>query len=165
MKVVFLDIDGVLNSDEYISRIKHSNVKGIQREIDVDRVKLLTKALNETGAKVVVTSTWRLTKYIGLIEELLASYGIRIDTTPFIDNERGLEIKKWLSENQDVENFVIVDDEVFDSFDEGLLEKLVKISDKNGQCLGDGLQPKDVEEIINRLGRTRKREFERDGER
>ncbi len=35
MKVIFLDIDGVLNSDEYFERIKNLNVHGIEEEVDV----------------------------------------------------------------------------------------------------------------------------------
>ena len=44
MKVIFLDIDGVLNSDEYIDRAK--NTQGIERHIDIDKVKLLKKAID-----------------------------------------------------------------------------------------------------------------------
>ena len=73
-----------------------------------------------------------------------------------------IEIKKWLSENQGVEDFLIIDDEIFDSFDEGLMKKLVKISNGNGRSLGEGLLPKDVNEIIERLGRKKaKEEIER----
>ena len=44
MKVIFLDIDWVLNSDEYIDRAK--NTQGIERHIDIDKVKLLKKAID-----------------------------------------------------------------------------------------------------------------------
>ena len=47
MKVIFLDIDGVLNSDDYIDRAKNS--QGIERHIDIDKVKLLKKAINKYG--------------------------------------------------------------------------------------------------------------------
>ena len=92
----------------------------------------------------------------------MANYGIRVDSTPYIQDKRGLEIKKWLSENQGVEDFLIIDDEIFDSFDEELMKKLVKISNGNGRGLGEGLLPKDVNEIIERLGRKKaKEEIER----
>ena len=162
MKVIFLDIDGVLNSDEYVDRVKKSDIQGIERDIDIEKVKLLKRAIDETGAKVVLSSTWRYTKNARYLKELLANYGIRVDSTPYIQDKRGLEIKKWLSENQGVEDFLIIDDEIFDSFDEGLMKKLVKISNGNGRSLGEGLLPKDVDEIIERLGRKKaKEEIER----
>ena len=82
MKVIFLDIDGVLNSDDYIDIAKNS--QGIERHIDIDKVKLLKKAINETGAKTVLTSSWRNSKDIGPLREFLAKYEIYFDATSFI---------------------------------------------------------------------------------
>ena len=162
MKVIFLDIDGVLNSDEYLDKVKNSDIQGIERDIDVGKVKLLKRAIDETGARVVLSSSWRYTRNARYLKELLANYEIRVDSTPYIQDIRGLEIKKWLSENQGVEDFIILDDEIFDSFDEKLIKKLVKISNENGRSLGEGLLPKDVDEIIERLGRKKvKEEIER----
>ena len=162
MKVIFLDIDGVLNSDEYLDKVKNSDIQGIERDIDVEKVKLLKRAIDETGARVVLSSSWRYTRNARYLKELLANYEIRVDSTPYIQDIRGLEIKKWLSENQGVEDFIILDDEIFDSFDEGLIKKLVKVSNGNGRSLGEGLLPKDVDEIIERLGRKKvKEEIER----
>ena len=162
MKVIFLDIDGVLNSDEYLNKIKKLDLQGIERDIDVEKVKLLKRAIEETGARVVLSSSWRYTRNARYLKELLADYGIRVDSTPYIQDKRGLEIKKWLSENEGVEDFLILDDEIFDSFDEELMKKLVKISNGNGRGLGEGLLPKDVDEIIERLGRKEvKEEIER----
>ena len=76
------------------------------------------------------------------------------DATPYMNNIRGLEIKEWLSQNNDVEDFVILDDEIFESYDEELLSKLIKISNGNGRNLGEGLLQKDVDEIVNRLGKN-----------
>ena len=43
-----------------------------------------------------------------------------------------------------------------------IMKKLVKISNGNGRGLGEGLLPKDVNEIIERLGRKKaKEEIER----
>ena len=126
------------------------------------KVKLLKRAIDETGARVVLSSSWRYTRNARYLKELLANYEIRVDSTPYIQDIRGLEIKKWLSENQGVEDFIILDDEIFDSFDEELIKKLVKVSNGNGRSLGEGLLPKDVDEIIERLGRKKvKEEIER----
>ena len=38
-----------------------------------------------------------------------------------------IEIKKYLSEHPEIEDFVILDDEVYESYDEALLKKLIKI--------------------------------------
>ena len=64
MKVIFLDVDGVLNSDEYFDKIKNVNICGIESEIDVEKIKLLKKAVDETGANVVLSSSWRYTRII-----------------------------------------------------------------------------------------------------
>lgn len=158
MKVIFLDVDGVLNSDEYIKGTIKSNIQGIEKHVDVEKIKLLRQAIDQTNAKVVLTSSWRLTKMAQELIKLLITYGIYVNTTPYIRNERGLEIKQWLADNQNVEDFVILDDEIFDSYDEGLMKKLVKISNGNGHNFGEGLLPKDIDEIIKRLGRNKTRQ-------
>lgn len=160
MKVIFLDIDGVLNSDEYIHKARKLGFKGIEEEIDIEKVELLKKAVEETGARVVLSSSWRLTNNLSKVRDLFARYGIYLDITPFIDNKRGIEIKKWLQDNQGVEDFVILDDVIFDSFDDLLLKKLIKISNGNGLNLGEGLSAKDVENVIERLGRNKIKTFE-----
>ena len=96
MKVIFLDVDGVLNSDEYFDKIKNLNIDGIQSEIDVEKIKLLNIAINETKVKIVLTSSWRYTRNAQELRKLLSEYGISTDSTPFIQNERGLEIKQYL---------------------------------------------------------------------
>ena len=161
MKVIFLDVDGVLNSDEYIDKIKKLNVNTIKSKVSVNKIGLLKQAVDATGARVVLTSSWRYRRDGTLLKGLLLKYGICADSTPFMDNKRGLEIKKYLSDNPDVEDFVILDDEVFDSFDEELIKHLIKISDKNGRGFGEGLLPKDIDRIIGRLGRIKQDEYER----
>lgn len=71
-----------------------------------------------------------------------------------------MEIKQWLSENKGVEDYIILDDEIYDSFDQEMLSHLVKVSDANRRGLGEGLTQKDIDTIIKRLGRV-KEDFER----
>ena len=160
MKVIFLDKDGVLNSEEYFDKIEGINIKGVESDVDIEKVKLLKEAVDETGAKVVVTASARYTRNGQLLNQLLREYQILLDLTPFINNKRGIEIKKWLSEHPEAEDFVILDDEIFDSYDEELMKKLIKISNGNGISLGEGLQRKDIEQIIQRLGKKREKDEE-----
>lgn len=164
MKVIFLDIDGVLNSDEYFDKIEGLNIEGIEKQIDVEKIKLLKRAVEETGSNVVLSSSWRYTRNAQYLKQLLLQYGILADSTPFMKNKRGEEIKGWLEEHKDTEDFVILDDEIFDSYDEELMKKLIKVSNGNGRSFGEGLPNKDVEEIIEKLGR-KKQKYEDDFER
>lgn len=158
MKVIFLDVDGVLNSDEYIEKTQKLNIQGIEREVDPEKITLLKNAIIETGAKVVLSSSWRHTKNGKYLKQLLGEYGIFTDSTPFLNHERGKEIKQWLINHPDAEDFIILDDEIFDSYDGELMKKLIKISNGNGKGLGEGLKKKDVEQIIEKLGRKNKEE-------
>lgn len=90
------------------------------------------------------------------LKKLLSDYGIHItDSTPVVEHKRGLEIRKWLEDNDNVEDFIILDDEVFDSYDNALMEKLVKMSKETETDIGEGLLPENVEKIIERLGRIK----------
>lgn len=153
MKVIFLDIDGVLNSDEYIDSIKGKEMTA-ENEIDMEKVRLLEQAINQTGARIVLTASGRYAQVGRYLRKVLSQMAIFTDATPYMNNIRGLEIKEWLSQNNDVEDFVILDDEIFESYDEELLSKLIKISNGNGRNLGEGLLQKDVDEIVNRLGKN-----------
>ena len=55
-KIIFLDIDGVLNSMDYFEQTK--DCKGYT-EINPEKVKLLKEIVDRTGAEIVLSSTWR----------------------------------------------------------------------------------------------------------
>ena len=159
MKVIFLDVDGVLNSDKFFD----NNIDNSY--IDEKTVRLLKKAVEETGAKVVVSSSFRYTRSFGKVQEILLKNGITFDKTPFLDNERGKEIKQWIDEHSkiskelkassEVEDYVVLDDEIFDDFDEEILSHLIKMEENEVRGFGKGLQEKDVDKIIERFGRTK----------
>ena len=149
MKVIFVDVDGVLNSDDFID-----SVKGKQ-DIDIKTVLLLKRAIEETGAKIVMDTSFRYTQSFLKVQEMLLQNRIMFDKTPFIDNERGKEIKQYLSKHKDIEDYILLDDVVFPDFDDELLSHLIKMDDTNTRGIGKGLQEKDVEEIIRRFGRKK----------
>jgi len=109
LKVIFLDVDGVLNSaqDGYSIRLKTDS-----------HLKLLQYIVKETGAKIVLSSSWRI-GFTPASKNLLArfkEYGLELmDCTPELSGTcRGDEIRKWLDEfktEYDVERFAILDDE------------------------------------------------------
>lgn len=119
MKVIFLDIDGVLNSHAY-DRKRNWNE---QTDIDETRLPLVKRIVDETGAKIVLSSTWRehwsvdtrLCDEDGIyINRTFAKFGLEIyDKTPDlgIDFDRPDEIRAWLNSAQEtIESFVIIDD-------------------------------------------------------
>lgn len=118
LKVVFLDIDGVLNSRQY--DLSRGDNEG---NIDISRLSLIKQLVSCTGAQIVLTSTWRIhwdpnvekTDSIGEeMEEIFLRNGISLyDKTPEINDDRAKEIKSWLEIHPDVVNFVIIDDMKF----------------------------------------------------
>ena len=167
MKVIFLDVDGVLNSNDYIEYTSKNNVKGILEEIDPKKIDMLKQVLNITGAKIVVSSSWRNIRKFEKLRELFFLYGIRLDEkTPLIGNNRGLEIKQYLKEHANIEQYIILDDEVFDSFDEELTNNLILTKeDQNDTSYGEGLQLKHINQIIERFGRVKTKNMDDDNER
>lgn len=121
-KVIFLDIDGVLKPEVVRGRV----VKDKYGEIfDQSNVDVLASIIEQTGAKIVISSTW---KYDGL-DKMKQMWNDRhlpgdvIDITPsemdvvdagiedFYDLvKRGHEIQLWLNNNDFNGNYVIIDD-------------------------------------------------------
>lgn len=127
MKIVFLDYDGVLNYEKFYVGRDLSNLDEYPLcEICPVAVANLNRILKETGAKVVVSSTWRYGRTIGELQNILEQRGFSgeiIGATP-IDNTRhhvrGNEILKWIQDNPlttgepvyfDYKEYVIIDDD------------------------------------------------------
>jgi hypothetical protein len=107
MKVIFLDIDGVLNVIPQ-GRDQYGSIFHPQFE---DNLQYL---IEQTKANIVISSTWR---YSGLkvMQNMWRDRGLPgniINITPihFNSRYRGEEIDAWLKENQ-VDNYVIIDDD------------------------------------------------------
>ena len=126
MKIIFLDVDGVLNTtNTFIKRkiIKQKTGYYIL-EIDDFRLQYLKEIVDKSNSKIVLTSTWRMNfkkennKIIPLtnkakeLQNKFKEYGIDIYDITILDKNRNREkeIKEWLN-NNNVENFVILDDD------------------------------------------------------
>lgn len=181
MRILFLDIDGVLNGYNKwtyllidISKFLHIPTNFMRKQLNIFRIKetyvrRLAKIIKSTDAKVVMSSSWRNgywhTPYeekIGdkkKLHDLLVKYGIEIiDITPTLLWKREDEINQWLNNTKlNIESFVILDDESFDlqSF---VGKQLVKTSSvKEGQMIqglakeDTGLKRKHVKQAIKIL--------------
>ena len=151
MKVIFTDVDGVLNEDSTPTRTK-------SRVIFIDEEKLLRlkRIVDETGAKIVLSSTWRYDRedprynadFLEL-QEAFQKVGLEFYSYTPVDAigiRRGMEIKAWLGLHPEVDNYIILDDELFDYEARGLLPRLVKTNFADG-----GLTKAHVQEAINLL--------------
>ncbi len=123
MKLIFLDIDGVLNTD-YTKELTSSGTIFVED----NKIKILKQIIDETDAKVVLSSTWRM-GWLGSEMEIqrsvfgqdfielrnkLEEFGIVLyDKTPVFDNYmrlRGEEIKAYLDSHNNIDGYVIIDD-------------------------------------------------------
>lgn len=115
-KVLFLDVDGVLNSQETFFRTK--NERDSLFLIDPYMALLVGRILEATGAQIVLSSSWRHhPDGIAVVERRVAKI---LDTTPSLPRpsgtgaeyyERGKEIEAWLEKNEWVEKYAILDDD------------------------------------------------------
>ena len=123
MKVIFLDIDGVLNSWSTNYRIT------------TQKLQLLNKIIENTDAKIVISSSWRVGSKD--VEDFLRNNfkkdDFRLDSFNNVTNDecitnifyndniigltdtsgpsRGDEIQRWLDTHDNIESYVILDDD------------------------------------------------------
>ena len=111
--ILFLDIDGVLNSNLYF---KNSFNQGKNNsKFDAYSVLLVRKLVEEFSLKIVITSHWRNGIVNRLMNELkrneLINYLHEDCFTPILrPAQRGMEIKMWLHDHPAVTEYVIIDD-------------------------------------------------------
>ena len=129
-KVIFLDIDGVLNTKWWYTQMDRYTPKDkYGYAFDPNAVANLKRIIDETGADIVISSSWKSFGFSEL-EDMWQDRGLPgklIGITPnSVSDEmllnadldhmelfsiRGMEIKEWLSKNgKRVSNYVIIDD-------------------------------------------------------
>jgi ribosome-interacting GTPase 1 len=101
-KLIFLDFDGVLNTSKYIVSVKDDYDDAAH--IDPKKVTLVNFIVAETGAKVVVSSSWRKYHTLKELDNMLKYKGATFDVigvTPVITDDkrrvpRGEEIQAYI---------------------------------------------------------------------
>lgn len=124
MKVIFLDIDGVMNDASTLMTDDRPHEPHLS---------LLKQIVNETGAEIILSSSWRF--YVDLtnqVKERLATVGLKLSGITTDLSSRGKEILKWLEEHPETTNFVILDDEYHNFKSCGLKNNLVKTDFSTG---------------------------------
>jgi hypothetical protein len=135
MKIIFLDIDGVLNSMDYMNLLHMSKHDAKMDKETMDEygqlfdprcVQWLEYIIAKTGAKIVISSTWRMSG-LQIMQELWKHRNLPgevIDVTGrggvdpeiierFYDPgaDRGYEIQQWIEDHSDINSYVILDDD------------------------------------------------------
>lgn len=149
--VVFLDIDGVLNSTQFMESILPSTNRSKIVLIDRRAVERLNRLCLTTGAQVVVSSTWRYSRTLAQLRNVLVDHGFEgtvLGMTPKMSSApRGEEIQAWLDNaplyGLETTRFIIIDDNA---------EDMLHLSDRLVQTLQTvGLQDADVDMAIDML--------------
>ena len=182
MKIIFLDIDGVLNGYNIWTKrwcnffsmfglrnwfIEQWDFNGIHEH----KIHILSRIVRKTGAKIVLSGSTRFGFFNSTATQSkrnrkLYHYHVKydlniIDITPNLHQKekysRAVEISAWLEEHEgQVESFVILDDENFD-----LIETFgdrVVITSKDGNICGaweedTGLKLKHIKQVVEILKR------------
>ncbi len=180
MKVIFLDFDGVLNCEEFFKEV-YNNKNGKYDElkkysfkiVDERKIIILSEIVKITGAKVVISSSWRWDWKDGIdnlefeaskyIQSLFDKYDIDIiGITPKVAGGNGKrssnswrenEIKEYLSTHEDIESFCVIDDDIEDL--ETLRNYLITTSFNKTENDDGGLQESHINEAVKILNRKR----------
>lgn len=119
IKLIMLDIDGVLNHDKAPERLNVSHL------YDPECVERFNTLVETHKAKIVVCSAWRIGQTIESMQETLDSIGVKgevIGLTPWYEgyHTRDDEITAWLQgfdQLDDLEAFLVIDDDTSDRFE------------------------------------------------
>lgn len=150
MKVLFLDIDGVLN-DRSRSPLAESS------SFDAGAVMRLNRVITSTGARLVLSSSWRYviidgTMTLGGFEFLLRTHGLAQGSlvghtcADELVPSRAGQIRQWLTTHGPCEAWAAVDDHDLGLGDDGWRQVRT--------AWELGLTDSDADRLIEILGRT-----------
>jgi hypothetical protein len=128
MRVVFLDVDGVLNRTGF----KPAESRGLVSWIEPELAARVAKAAAEHGAHIVMCSDWRIGRTLAALREALGTHGLSLhDVTPSAcGGGRWREIAAWLAANDVAAVEMAILDDAFDMGE--LAHRHVRISPLRG---------------------------------
>ena len=158
MKLIFLDVDGVLNNTQNIKKYRLF-LKGDRRLlIDIQPFYYFKKLLkeiekNNMEVKIVISSSWRVGSIPADWKKLFKHYfnneEIVIGRTPYLYKDRGIEILELLEiakEKGDIiDDYIVLDDDIEDIINHINPNKVMKINRKYG------LTSRDIKQILKKL--------------
>lgn len=126
MRILFLDIDGVLNSTRFmVERAKAGTWDGADPKdwtnmLDPAAVAILNRVIEMTDCKIVISSSWRVAhpfdrvglfmRKAGFVGEVIGQTVQYVRIADGVYGGRSAEIALWLRDHPEVTNFAIVDD-------------------------------------------------------
>lgn len=119
--IIFMDFDGVVETiywekaeDGTWSLNGHKTDKGVFS--NKQAIGWFNELYRRIPFDVVVSSTWRYSMSVEELQDLFIKSGFNsdikvLDKTPILYQQRGLEIQKWIDDNNFKGSFIIVDDD------------------------------------------------------
>ena len=186
MKVIFLDIDGVLNSNDwYVYREDNVDTYSIDAqypfyEFDPRAIERLNRIIESTGAKIVVSSTWRhgeTVESMQILFDRLSLKGEIVGLTPGLSCKkpyedksrytipRGCEIEWWLDNEGKFQRINWSREEQQKYIDKAIVKNYVIFDDDSDMLFGQrehfihtsfmfGLTDEHAEKAISILNKT-----------
>jgi HAD domain in Swiss Army Knife RNA repair proteins len=142
MKIIFLDIDGVIVTGKSFND---------NCEVDSNCVYWLNRLTEETGAVLVLSSSRRKSRSFGECVQLLQNWGITgrlMSKTRILDDnhERGDEIRLWMETFPGEYSFIIIDDS---ENMKDLESRRIRTTWENGFTENEYLQAREILEARN----------------
>ena len=138
-RVIFLDFDGVMDTESYDSYLVNHNMPNVDEYgpvFDPECVKTLENILNATGAQNVVSSTWKECMTLEDIREMWKKRklpGYILDVTPNVNpHYRRDESNAWLESREEECLYAIIDDLDASQFTEEQLPYFVQTNPRCG---------------------------------
>jgi hypothetical protein len=132
-KVIFLDVDGVLTS---------SRDNGF-RDFNLHVVHWLRWLCEVSGAKIVLSSTWRHSHFKGFWETIFGEHVHEDWETPASrERFRGDEVNAWLAKHPEVTTIAILDDDA--DFHDDQKKSLILCDPHNGMLFDHIMELRDI---------------------